>query len=87
MVIETDGTTVQANSIKRQAMRAEFFTLNRGAKERVWWENYTDALPVGYPQSIGLEAEAESIGRFSNHPVARSLADRGLRVYAQLREL
>jgi len=45
-----------------------------------------NALTPGYLQFIGLEAEARSLERFPNHPVARSLAGRGLHAHTRSSE-
>lgn len=38
--------------------RAQLLALAVEANERAWWDDYADALPAGYMEFIGLEAEA-----------------------------
>jgi transcriptional regulator with XRE-family HTH domain len=40
--------------------RAQLLALAEEANERAWWYDYADALPTGYMEFIGLEAEAAS---------------------------
>jgi hypothetical protein len=40
--------------------RAQLLALAEEANERAWWYDYADALPPGYMEFIGLEAEAVS---------------------------
>jgi transcriptional regulator with XRE-family HTH domain len=41
--------------------RDELLALAREAKQKGWWESYSDALPEEYRAFIGLEAEAQSV--------------------------
>jgi transcriptional regulator with XRE-family HTH domain len=40
--------------------RTQLLALAEEANERAWWDDYVDALPPGYMEFIGLEAEAAS---------------------------
>lgn len=41
--------------------RYDLVELARGARERGWWDTYTDTLPEAYAAYIALEAEARSL--------------------------
>lgn len=41
--------------------RYDLVELARGARERGWWDTYTDTLPEAYATYIALEAEARSL--------------------------
>lgn len=41
--------------------RADLVELARGARERGWWDRFTDTLPPAYATYIALEAEARSL--------------------------
>lgn len=41
----------------------------RGARERGWWQNYSDVFPEGFEFYVGLEADAVSICSYEAEPV------------------
>lgn len=44
--------------------RARLHALNRGARERAWWDRYKDEVPALYLRYVGLEAGAAFIRQF-----------------------
>lgn len=45
----------------RDSHREQLLALAEDARQRGWWESYSDVLTEGHLEYIGLEAEAESI--------------------------
>jgi transcriptional regulator with XRE-family HTH domain len=43
--------------------RSQLLSLARGAYERGWWEDYSEMLPEGYEDFIGLEAGAATVSQ------------------------
>jgi transcriptional regulator with XRE-family HTH domain len=50
--------------------RKNLITLTREARQRGWWEQFTDAMSPSQELYIGLEAEAILIRMFSSHVVS-----------------
>jgi hypothetical protein len=49
--------------------RGQLLALAADANARGWWEEYSDVLPPGYMELIGLEAEAASIVEWQNEAI------------------
>jgi transcriptional regulator with XRE-family HTH domain len=71
--IETGRVSISTNDLKalltlygitEAGHRDPLVDLARVARQKPWWQDYRDAIPVEYAQFIGLEAEAESIRVF-----------------------
>jgi hypothetical protein len=49
--------------------RSQLLDLAADANARGWWEQYSDVLPTGYMELIGLEAEAASVVEWATEAV------------------
>jgi hypothetical protein len=49
--------------------RGQLLALAADANARGWWEEYSDVLPLGYMEFIGLEAEAASVAEWQNQAI------------------
>ena len=50
--------------VTSESHRERLHSLNRGAKERGWWDSYRDYVPSAYLHYVGLEAGAAFIRQF-----------------------
>jgi transcriptional regulator with XRE-family HTH domain len=50
--------------VTSESYRERLHSLNRGAKERGWWDSYRDYVPPAYLHYVGLEAGAAFIRQF-----------------------
>lgn len=53
-----------AYGVTSESHRERLQDLNRGARERGWWESYKDDAPPDYLSYVGFEAAATSIRQF-----------------------
>jgi transcriptional regulator with XRE-family HTH domain len=66
--------------VTSESQRERMQALNRGARERAWWDAYRDDAPTGYLNYVGYEAGASFIRQFQGTVVPGLLQTR---VYAE----